>query len=81
MHIGFNMYLLYLIGTMLETAIGSTRFPAIYFTSMLASSFGVLLLSNGISVGASGAIFGVMGAAAVEMRSRGLACARAASAA
>jgi membrane associated rhomboid family serine protease len=72
LHIGFNMYLLYLIGTMLENAIGSTRFAAIYFTSLLASSFGVLLFSSSFSIGASGAIFGVLGAAAVEVRSRGL---------
>lgn len=72
LHIAFNMYLLYLLGMMLEPAIGSLRFGVIYFTSLLASSFGVLLFSNGISAGASGAIFGVLGAAAVEVRSRGM---------
>jgi membrane associated rhomboid family serine protease len=71
LHIFFNMYLLYLIGTMLETSIGSARFAAIYFASLFASSFGVLIWSSGVSVGASGAVFGVMGAAAVEMRARG----------
>jgi membrane associated rhomboid family serine protease len=70
-HILFNMYLLYLIGTMLETSIGSARFLAIYVASMFAASFGILIWSNGISIGASGAVFGVMGAAAVEMRARG----------
>lgn len=71
-HIGFNMYLLYLLGMMLEPAIGSLRFAVIYFTSLLASSCGVLLFSNSVSLGASGAIFGLLGAAAVEVRSRGL---------
>lgn len=71
-HIGFNMYLLYVMGLMLEPAIGSLRFAAIYTTSLLAGSFGILLWSSGGSIGASGAIFGVIGAAAVEVRSRGL---------
>lgn len=72
LHIAFNMYLLYLLGMMLEPAIGSLRFGVIYFTSLLASSFGVLLFSNSLSAGASGAIFGVLGATAVEVRSRGM---------
>ncbi len=72
LHIGFNMYLLYLLGMMLEPAIGSTRFAAIYFTSLLAGSCGALLATPAPSLGASGAIFGLMGAAAVELRARGL---------
>lgn len=71
LHIGFNMYLLYLLGQLLEPAIGSVRFAAIYFTSLLAGSFGVLLWSNAQSIGASGAIFGLLGAAAIELRARG----------
>jgi membrane associated rhomboid family serine protease len=71
LHIGFNMYLLYLLGLMLEPAIGSARFAAIYFTSLLAGSFGALLFTAGPTLGASGAIFGLMGAAAVELRARG----------
>ena len=38
------MYLLYLLGMMLEPALGSVKFAAIYFTSLLAGSFGALLL-------------------------------------
>jgi membrane associated rhomboid family serine protease len=72
LHIGFNMYLLYLLGLMLEPAIGSTRFAAIYFTSLLAGSCGALVATSAPSLGASGAIFGLMGAAAVELRARGL---------
>ncbi len=71
LHIGFNMYLLYLLGMMLEPAIGSVRFAAIYFTSLLAGSCGALIATSAPSLGASGAIFGLMGAAAVELRARG----------
>ncbi len=72
LHIGFNMYLLYLLGMMLEPAIGSLRFFAIYFTAMLAGAFGALFATASPTLGASGAIFGLMGAAVVELRSRRL---------
>ena len=71
-HIGFNMYLLYLLGLMLEPAIGSVRFALIYFTALLVGSFGVVFSTNAASLGASGAIFGLMGAAVVELRARGI---------
>jgi membrane associated rhomboid family serine protease len=71
-HIGFNMYLLYLLGMMLEPAIGSSRFALIYFTSLLIGSFGALFATASPSLGASGAIFGLMGAAVIELRSRGI---------
>jgi membrane associated rhomboid family serine protease len=71
LHIGFNMYLLYILGLMLEPAIGSARFAAIYFTALLTGSFGALLATPAPTLGASGAIFGLMGAAAVELRARG----------
>ncbi|HEU4974654.1 MAG TPA: rhomboid family intramembrane serine protease [Baekduia sp.] len=72
LHIGFNMYLLWLLGRQLEPAIGSARFATIYFTALLAGSFGALVQTteSGI-VGASGAVFGLMGATAVELRRRG----------
>jgi membrane associated rhomboid family serine protease len=72
LHIGFNMYLLYVLGLMLEPAIGSARFVAIYFTALLAGSCGALVATGSPSLGASGAIFGLMGAAAVELRARRL---------
>jgi membrane associated rhomboid family serine protease len=72
LHIGFNMLLLYFLGRMLEPAVGSARFAVIYFTSLLAGSFGALFATPGVSLGASGAIFGLMGAAVVEVRSRGI---------
>jgi membrane associated rhomboid family serine protease len=71
-HIGFNMYLLYLLGMMLEPAIGSLRFFVVYLTSLLAGSFGALFATAAPSLGASGAIFGLMGAAVVELRARRL---------
>jgi membrane associated rhomboid family serine protease len=73
MHLFFNMFGLYILGTMLEPAIGRVRVAAIYFVSLLAGSFGALLLQeSGYTVGASGAIFGLMGAAVVIMRNRGI---------
>jgi membrane associated rhomboid family serine protease len=72
LHIGFNMYLLYLLGMMLEPTLGSVRFAAIYFTALLCGACGALVATPGPTLGASGAIFGLMGAAAVELRARGL---------
>lgn len=71
-HIAFNMYLLYILGTMLEPSIGRARFLALYFTSLLGGSVGALLLNpDSLTVGASGAVFGLMGGAVVIMRARG----------
>jgi membrane associated rhomboid family serine protease len=72
LHIAFNMYLLYLLGLMLEPAIGSVRFAAVYFAALLAGSFGALLATAAPSLGASGAVFGLMGAMVVELRARRL---------
>jgi membrane associated rhomboid family serine protease len=72
-HLFFNMYALYILGTMLEPAIGRARFAAIYFVSLLAGSFGALLLQpTGYTVGASGAVFGLMVAAIIFLRQRGI---------
>ena len=72
-HLLFNMYILYILGGMLEPAIGRLRFGVIYFVSLLAGSFGALLLEpTAATVGASGAVFGLMGAAVVVMRNRGI---------
>jgi membrane associated rhomboid family serine protease len=73
LHIAFNMYLLWYLGRLLEPALGHVRFAAIYFTSLLAGSFGALLLApDTVTIGASGAVFGLMGAAVVEFRRRGI---------
>src|SRR5918994_3191149 len=73
LHLGFNMYVLYWLGTMLEPAPGHGRFAALYLASLLAGSFGVMLLSpNAVTVGASGAVFGLMAAAFVMQHARGI---------
>jgi membrane associated rhomboid family serine protease len=73
LHLFFNMYSLYILGGLLEPAIGRLRFALVYFVSMLAGSFGALLLQpTGRTVGASGAIFGLMGAAVIVLRHRGI---------
>ena len=63
-HIGFNMLALWFLGPMLEAVVGRTRFLAIYLLSGLAGSAAVLWLAPEFqsTVGASGAIFGLMGA-------------------
>lgn len=62
-HIGFNMFSLWFVGRSLEPAIGRAYFAAIYFSSLLAGSFGALWFTPlSPTLGASGAIFGVFGA-------------------
>jgi membrane associated rhomboid family serine protease len=71
LHIGFNMLVLYYLGVMLEPALGHLKFGVIYLVSLLSGSLGALIVSpHVLTVGASGAVFGVMGAAAMEMRAR-----------
>jgi membrane associated rhomboid family serine protease len=71
-HIALNMYILYIAGGLLERSIGSLRFVALYFLSLLAGSFIALLLDpNALTVGASGAIFGLMAAAVIIAYGRG----------
>ena len=73
LHLAFNMFALYILGGLLEPAIGRLRFGLIYFVALLAGSFGALLVEpDAPTVGASGAIFGLMGAAVVVMRNRGI---------
>jgi membrane associated rhomboid family serine protease len=73
LHIAFNMYILYWLGTMLEPVLGHVRFSAIYFASLLAGSFGAIAANpNALTVGASGAVFGLMSAAFVFQRARGI---------
>lgn len=72
-HIGFNMLLLYFLGRLLEPALGTPRYVVLYFASLLAGSFGALLLDpNALTVGASGAVFGLAGATFVIARGRGM---------
>jgi len=72
-HIAFNMFALFVLGRLLEPGIGTPRFVGVYFASLLAGAFGALLLSpDALTVGASGAIFGIFGATFVIARGRGL---------
>lgn len=74
LHLGFNMFALFVLGRLLEPGIGTARFVALYFASLLAGAFGALALTDPgeITVGASGAIFGIFGATFVIARGRGL---------
>ena len=74
-HIAFNMYVLFTIGTYLEQVLGRSRFAAVYLVSALGGSVGSLLLASPgalswvqASVGASGAVFGLFGALLVVQR-------------
>lgn len=72
-HLAINMYSLYWVGTLLEQIIGRWRFVLLYLVSGVAGSAGALLLTpNAATVGASGAIFGVLGALYVLERARHL---------
>ena len=69
----YRMSALYILDRLLEPGFGRLLFAFIYFVSLLAGSFGALLLEPRIAtVGASGAIFGLMGAAVIVMRNRGI---------
>lgn len=63
-HIGFNMLALWVLGPQLEAALGRVRFLAVYLLSGLGGSALVYLLASQYSatLGASGAVFGLMGA-------------------
>jgi membrane associated rhomboid family serine protease len=68
-HLGTNMFVLWIVGAPVEQAIGRGRFLALYLVSGLAGSAGALILSpDALTVGASGAIFGILGAALVLER-------------
>lgn len=75
LHIGMNMFLLYQLGNLLEPALGRLRFALLYAACLLGGSLGVLVIetnSLGLHGGASGAVFGLMAAAAVGMQRRGI---------
>jgi membrane associated rhomboid family serine protease len=62
LHIAFNMFALWVIGRPVEQYLGTARYIGLYFVSGLAGSAGALLQTPGVTVGASGAIFGILGA-------------------
>jgi len=72
-HIGFNMLILFFLGRLLEPALGTPRFLVLYFASLLAGSLGALVLDpNALTLGASGAVFGLAAATFIIARGRGM---------
>jgi membrane associated rhomboid family serine protease len=73
-HLFFNVYILWVLGSQLENIVGKTKFIVIYFVSLLGGSLASYLFSpfGSYSIGASGAIFGLMGAMLVVGRKRNL---------
>lgn len=73
LHIIFNMYTLYIFGQVLEPMLGRARFLALYLISAFGGSVAVLLFSDPAStvLGASGAIYGLMGAYFILLRAIG----------
>src|ERR687891_238237 len=69
-HLLFNMLMLWWFGTALETLLGRGRYLGLYFVSLLGGGAGALLATqaNQLTVGASGAVFGILGAGVVLER-------------
>jgi membrane associated rhomboid family serine protease len=72
LHIGLNMLMLWWFGSLLEGLLGRGRFLAIYFVSILGGAAGALLLTGPFegTIGASGAVFGILGAGVVLERNQ-----------
>lgn len=71
LHLGLNMLALWWFGTPVEAFLGRWRYLLVYLVSGLAGSAGALVASpDAVTVGASGAIFGILGSALVLERQR-----------
>ena len=74
LHLAFNMLFLWWFGRNLEAFVGPGRYLGIYIVSALAGSAGALLIApDAPAVGASGAVFGILGAGLVLERGKGIA--------
>ena len=62
LHLGLNLFALFQLGSLYEVMFGTRRFVLIYFVAGLVASLTSTLRIDGASVGASGAIFGILGA-------------------
>ena len=63
LHLAFNCYALFVIGSQVESFLGKIKYLLIYlFSAVTASLMSMLFIGNDLSLGASGAIFGLMGA-------------------
>jgi len=72
LHLLFNMFSLFIFGPVIEHAVGRARFAALYLLAAFGGSLAVLLLApNQAVVGASGAIFGLLGAFFIIQRRLG----------
>ena len=72
-HLAFNMFLLWMLGSQLERQLGATSYLILYFGSLLSGALGVMLLDPlALTVGASGAVFGLMGATVIYQFRRGV---------
>ncbi|MDD2409110.1 MAG: rhomboid family intramembrane serine protease [Bacilli bacterium] len=60
-HLLVNMYSLHIIGTQVETFLGKRKFLIVYFGSAIVASLMSAVITQGNSVGASGALFGLLG--------------------
>mgnify|MGYP006448419983 FL=1 len=73
LHLVFNMFLLWMLGQQLEQLHGPVRYVGLYLGSLAAGSLGVMLLAPmSLTVGASGAVFGLMAATVVHQMRRGV---------
>jgi membrane associated rhomboid family serine protease len=74
LHVAFNLWVLWAVGVAFESYVGPRRMVLVYGISLLWGAAGALLFSPGVlTIGASGAIFGLMGALVVMFRQRGIA--------
>ena len=64
-HLFWNMLFLFFFGTELERRVGEGKFLGIYFLSGIVAATGQMLVSGGTLVGASGALYGVLGCLAI----------------
>jgi membrane associated rhomboid family serine protease len=73
-HLALNMFVLFILGQVLEPAIGRARFVGLYIVELIAGAVGALIMSDPFTftVGASGAIYGLFIATIVIARQRGM---------
>lgn len=71
-HLGFNVYLLYVLGQQLERSLGSARFILLYAGSLIGGALAVMAFDwNQPTLGASGAVLGLAGGFAIALLSQG----------
>lgn len=72
-HLAMNMFGLFILGRLLEPALGRMRFASLYLASLVGGTLGALWISpDALTAGASGALYGLLGGAFVIMKARGV---------